>query len=115
MACWLIVTRYVPPGRGSSSASIPFQRTMRTGSVKKPKIVSGRAAMRTSRSTTSAGFASTTPDPPLLQLGLLLEAGELLVPEFLDEAAQPRQAPPPGAIQPPPPPAPPAHPPRPPH
>src|SRR5213080_4294415 len=89
----------MPPGRGSSCASMPFQRSMRTGSVKKPKMVSGRAAMRTSRSTTSAGLGSATPAPPLFQLGLLLEAGELLIPELLDEGAQLGQPLRPGAVQ----------------
>src|SRR5207244_12821367 len=86
---------------GCSSASNTFQRSRRTGAVKKPQMVCGRAAMRTSRSTTSTGFALTTADPPLLQLGLLLEAGELLVPEPLDEGTQLGQPLRPGTVQPP--------------
>ena len=45
--------RYRPPGRGSSSAVMPFQSTSFAGSVKNGKIVSGLASMRTSETTTS--------------------------------------------------------------
>src|SRR3954469_12345077 len=65
-----MVMGHRPPGRGFSVASEPIQRTIRTGSVKCAKTVSGRAATRTSCSTTSV---VATTGLPLLALGGALE------------------------------------------
>jgi hypothetical protein len=46
-----IVRRQTPPGRGSSVASVPIQRTIRAGLVKYEKTVSGGASTLTSCST----------------------------------------------------------------
>src|SRR5436305_4516334 len=69
--------RQTPPGRGSSVASIPIQRTIFTGSVKYSNTASGGAATRTSCSTTLVSArASATAAPPLVLLDDLLEARE---------------------------------------
>src|SRR3954463_5285535 len=66
--------RHAPPGRGSSVAWVPNHSTIRAGSVKYAKTISGAAAIRSSCSTLVAlGPAGIAPRP-LLGLGRLLEA-----------------------------------------
>src|SRR5437867_3625698 len=83
-------TRILPPGRGSSSASLPFHRTYCTGSVRRRKTVSGEAAIVISRSMTLVSTAM--PCPPLL---FLLRGGlqraKAVVPERLESGAELRQ------------------------
>src|SRR5438105_5954723 len=57
-------TRNLPPARGSSSASFPFQRTYWTGSVRSRKTVSGDASIVITRSMTFVSTAMLA--PPLL-------------------------------------------------
>src|SRR2546426_1372951 len=81
-------TRNVPPGRGSSSASLPFQRTYCTGSVRRRNTVSGGAWIVMIRSMT---FVSTAmPCPPLLFLLLrgCLQRPKALVPERFEISAE---------------------------
>src|SRR4051812_37435929 len=80
----------MPPGLGSRAASMPFHFTIFTGSVKKLKTISGLAAIRTSRSTTSGSTAFII-YPPLLSLRRHCEAGERIVPELLEEGPKLRQ------------------------
>src|SRR3954453_13461735 len=89
-----------PPGRGSVVADTHAQRVSFSGSVKKPKIVSGLAAMRTSRTIGSVVTASAMALAPLIGLRLTTQRLEVLVPELLQERphlAQPGAA---GAVQP---------------
>src|SRR3954454_2612820 len=68
--------RHTPPGRGSSVACVPNHSTIRAGSVKYAKTISGAAAIRSSCSTrglVAPGPAGIAPRP-LLGLGRLLEA-----------------------------------------
>src|ERR1035437_3751296 len=53
-------TRYTPPARGSSSASVPIHRMCWEGSVRKGKMVAGLASITTSRvsSAISVSFLS---------------------------------------------------------
>src|SRR4029453_6213100 len=80
-------TRYVPPGRGSSSAEVPFQRLIFSGSTKNSNTVSGRASMRTSSSPAS-GRRTCATSAPLLALGLILQRGQPLRPHLLDERTE---------------------------
>src|SRR3954463_10475535 len=73
----------MPPGRGSSVAWSPIQSTALRGSVKKSKMVSGAASMRTSHSTAWLVLASTL--LPFLGFRLALELGEAERPEALQE------------------------------
>src|SRR5687768_10410691 len=77
----------VPPARGSSWASFPFQRTYSFGSVSSRKTVSGRAAMVI---TFSIAFVSTvTTVPPLFfLLRRLFQEAQVLVPVGLEVGAQ---------------------------
>src|SRR3954454_17218267 len=100
--CSLISTRYTPPGRGSSVACAPFQRTIFAGSVKNSKTVSGLASMCTSRSMTCSVWLGRRPLVeaegrsrvlsvpastllPFLGFRLALELGEAERPEALQE------------------------------
>src|SRR2546426_7892811 len=81
-------TRKVPPGRGSSSASLPFQRTYSTGSVKSRNTVSGGAWIVMTRSMT---FVSTAMLGPPLLLFLLrggLQRPKAVVPERFEVRAE---------------------------
>src|SRR5687767_4994293 len=77
----------VPPARGSSWASFPFQRTYSLGWVSSRKTVSGRAAMVMTR---SIAFVSTvTAHPPLFfLLRRLFQEAQALVPVGLQIRAQ---------------------------
>src|SRR5205823_4407803 len=66
--------RQTPPGRGSSVACAPIHCTILRGSVKKPKTISGGAAIRTSCSVTSVSAGVAGIGSALLVLGRLLEA-----------------------------------------
>src|SRR5918994_4784505 len=90
----------MPPGRGSSAASVPFQRSSRSGSVTNSNTVSGRAAIRISRVTTPVASTATRA-PPFLGLGGVPEPVEPLVPEVLHEGSQLGEALGAGPIQPP--------------
>src|SRR4051812_48239739 len=76
----------MPPGRGSSVAAWPIQRTALAGSVKNSKTVSGLASMRMSHSTTWLVPASTL--PPLLGFRLALELLQAERPKALEELPQ---------------------------
>src|SRR5688572_9073388 len=82
----------MPPGRGSSAASVPFHWIIFTGSTKKPNTVSGLASIRTSRSTASVCSGAFTIQPPLLFLGRRRKAKEGVVPELLEERLELCQA-----------------------
>src|SRR3954453_21789045 len=88
-----------PPGRGSVVADTHAQRVSFSGSVKKPKIVSGLAAMRTSRTIGSVVTASGMALAPLVFLRLATQRLEPLVPELLQERADVPQTPGPRAVQ----------------
>src|SRR4051812_18369203 len=84
-----MATRYTPPGRGSSVAATPIQRTALTGSVKNSNTVSRLASIWTSRSTTSAWLvvpASTL--LPFFGLRLVLELLQAESPEPLEDLFQ---------------------------
>src|SRR4051794_28510185 len=83
--CSLISTRYTPPGRGSSVAVAPFQRTIFAGSVKNSKTVSGAASIWTSRSTFSVWLVPASTLLPFLGFSLALQLGEAECPEALEE------------------------------
>lgn len=86
IASSLTSARKPPPGRGSSSTLRPIHWTIRPGSVKKSKTVSGLAAIRTSTSTASTVSALATFVPPLLlQLGGQLQPLEAIGPEPIHE------------------------------
>src|SRR3990172_7662775 len=76
----------MPPGRGSSSAEVPFHRVTFSGSVRNANTVSGRAWIRTSSSPTSGRRTCAMP-PPLLGLRLRLEDLQALAPHLLQERA----------------------------
>src|SRR5687767_5205848 len=63
---------------------MPFQRSIFAGSVKNGNIVSGRATMRTSRSTTSVCAGITALRPPFLGLGFDLQQEQVVVPEAFE-------------------------------
>src|SRR5690242_17760312 len=75
----------MPPGRGSSVAFAPFQRTMSAGSVKNAKTVSGLASMWSSRSMTSEELVLASTLLPFLRLRLALELRKAERPEALEE------------------------------
>src|SRR3954452_22851195 len=78
----------MPPGRGSSVALAPFQRTIFAGSVKKSNTVSGLASMRTSRSMACVCSVPASTFPPLLGFRLALELLQAECPETLEELPQ---------------------------
>ena len=81
----MTVLRYkTPPGRGSSVAPIPIQRTIFSGSVKNWKTVSCAASIRISRKARgrAAGFLMESGFEPIRdgraqKRGRLLEHGEM--------------------------------------
>src|SRR3954463_11079863 len=75
----------MPPGRGSSVAFAPFQRTMSAGSVKNANTVSGLASMWTSRSMTSEELVLASTLLPFLGFGLALQLRQAERPEALEE------------------------------
>src|SRR3954454_8161608 len=88
----------MPPGRGSSVALLPIQRTAFTGSVKNSKTVSGLASIRTSHSTTiELVLASTL--LPFLCFRLTLQLRQAERPEALEELLELLQALRPGAVE----------------
>src|SRR3954447_480662 len=88
----------MPPGRGSSVALLPIQRTAFTGSVKNSKTVSGLASIRTSHSTTiELVLASTL--LPFLCFRLALQLRQAERPEALEELLELLQALRPGAVE----------------
>src|SRR3954447_23841840 len=78
-------TRYTPPGRGSSVAATPIQRTALTGSVKNSNTVSGVASILTSRSTTRARLVPASTLLPFLGFRLALELGQAEGPEPFED------------------------------
>src|SRR5438477_4425045 len=93
----LIETRYIPPGRGSSVASIPGHFTILSASVKNEKTTLGGAAIRTSRTTASVlGTVATTWPPHYLgvfgagfRLGGFFEEPEPSFPEARQKFLEP--------------------------
>src|SRR5919197_6697486 len=83
-------TRNSPPDRGSRRASLPFQRTYSTGSVRRRNTVSGDSSMVIVRSMT---FVSTAmPCPPLLfLLRGVLQRAQAFIPEVLEIRAHLRE------------------------
>src|SRR5438270_10517934 len=69
-----MLKRQIPPGRGSSVASVPIHSTIFAGSVKYENTVSGAAATRTSCSRTLVAAGASGTASPLLRFGRTLEA-----------------------------------------
>src|ERR1700693_1825095 len=89
MAPGLTSTRYPPPISGCRSAALPFHLINFTGSVKNSKMVSGLAAILTSR-VTLVGLSVCTATP-LLVLNRLFQVRKTLFPEPFKDAPQPAQ------------------------
>ncbi len=73
-------------------ACLPFQRAILAGSVKNEKMVSGRAAILISRVMTLVSTGVILGGPPFLDLSVMSQTLQTLVPKRLQEGFQLRQA-----------------------
>src|SRR4051812_13624484 len=83
----LMLTAYSPPDTGSSTASVPIQRTILAGSVRNSNTVDGAASIVISRWTTSVSSAACR-TARLLGFDLALELLQAIAPEVVEERAQ---------------------------
>src|ERR1051326_2387265 len=79
---------YAPPGRASTSARDPIQRTILVGSTKKAKTNCGVAAMRVSL--TTALISLTVTNRSLQLLSVVFGGGFQVLERIAPEVAQPR-------------------------
>src|SRR5207244_13095716 len=84
----LTLTAYLPPGHGSSTASMPIQRTIFAGSVRNSNTTVGGASILISRSTSSALVLASLIPAPVVGFDLALEDLEVRAPEVVQERAQ---------------------------
>src|SRR5215469_11385891 len=88
-AAALTSTAYVPPGCGSRRACDPIQRAYSSVSVKNAKTISGDAAIVVSQTIVSISLTATMRSlAVLLLLGSVLQLGQTLVPEVMQECTQ---------------------------
>src|SRR5262245_5662389 len=94
----------MPPGRGSSVTARPIQRIIFSGSTKKAKTISGRAAICTLRSRMSLGCSAMVVVPPLFGFSRLFELREATIPKLIEKRPEigqpflPCAVKPPGAL-----------------
>ena len=82
-------TENTPPGHGFEVCFRPIQRTIGTGSMRNPRIVSGDAAIKISRSIDYALAAHFRLRFALGRLSLDFEPRETRVPKYSELGAQP--------------------------